>query len=116
MPRTKIVNGKQVALTAQEEAERDAEEAAWAAQESQRQIVELQRNLPQTIRTTMQGYSNATKTAFYRSGLRAALREAIEDGEIALAKSIIEQARAFGREQNQAKNALIAVLNAALGL
>lgn len=30
MPRFKNVNGKDVQLTAQEEAERDAEEAAWS--------------------------------------------------------------------------------------
>ena len=36
MPRTKMVNGVPTPMTAQEEAERDIEEAAWAASEPAR--------------------------------------------------------------------------------
>lgn len=36
MPRTKLVNGEKVRLSAAEEAKRDAEEAAWTAAASDR--------------------------------------------------------------------------------
>lgn len=36
MPRTKLVNGKEVPLTVEEEAARDAEEADWTAGEAAR--------------------------------------------------------------------------------
>jgi hypothetical protein len=46
MPRFKLVNGQRIQLTAEEEALRDAEEAAWAAGAFDRAITELrnQRN------------------------------------------------------------------------
>ena len=41
MPRYKLVNGERIQLTAQEEADRDAEEAAWEAGAFDRAMVEL---------------------------------------------------------------------------
>ncbi len=41
MPRYKMVNGERVQLTAEEEAARDAEEAAWTAGAKDRAIANL---------------------------------------------------------------------------
>ena len=41
MPRYKLVNGERIQLTAQEEADRNAEEAAWEAGAFDRAMVEL---------------------------------------------------------------------------
>ena len=41
MARTKLVNGERIPLTAEEEAARDAEEAAWAAGAFDRAIADL---------------------------------------------------------------------------
>lgn len=58
MARFKLVNGQQVQLTAQEEAARDAEEAAWAAGN----VVRLrERQFEETVKSAGAQFSDAEK-------------------------------------------------------
>ena len=74
MPRFKLVNGTQVQLTAEEEAARDAEEAAWAAGAFDRAIANLRAERDRKIAATdYHALSDNTMSAemtTYRQALR----------------------------------------------
>jgi len=74
MPRFKLVNGVQVQLTAEEEAARDAEEAAWAAGAFDRAIANLRAERDRKIAATdYHALSDNTMSAemtTYRQALR----------------------------------------------
>ena len=74
MPRFKVVNGKSIQLTAEEEAARDAEEKEWADGAPARRMVELrrQRNLL-LVETDWYGMSDVAMDSdmtVYRQALR----------------------------------------------
>ena len=74
MPRFKLVNGVQVQLTAEEEAARDAEEAAWTASAFDRAIANLRAERDRKIAATdYHALSDNTMSAemtTYRQALR----------------------------------------------
>ena len=74
MPRFKLVNGVQVQLTAEEEAARDAEEAAWAAGAFDRAIADVRAKRDRLIAATdYHALSDNTMSAemtTYRQALR----------------------------------------------
>ena len=74
MARTKLVNGVRIALTAEEEAARDAEEAAWAAGAFDREIAEVRSRRNRLLaETDWWGASDNTMTTAqtnYRQALR----------------------------------------------
>ena len=74
MPRFKLVNGVQVQFTAEEEAARDAEEAAWAAGAFDRAIANLRAERDRKIAATdYHALSDNTMSAemtTYRQALR----------------------------------------------
>lgn len=74
MPRFKLVNGVSVQLTAEEEAARDAEEAAWAAGAFDRAIAEVRTKRDRLIaQTDYLALSDNTLTdamTTYRQALR----------------------------------------------
>jgi len=74
MPRFKLVNGVQVQLTAEEEAARDAEEAAWAAGAFDRAIADVRAKRDRLIaQTDYLALSDNTLTdamTTYRQALR----------------------------------------------
>jgi len=74
MARTKLVNGERIALTAEEEAARDAEEAAWAAGAFDRAIADVRSKRNRLLaETDYLALSDQTLTAdmtTYRQTLR----------------------------------------------
>jgi len=74
MARTKLVNGERIALTAEEEAARDAEEAAWAAGAFDRAIADVRSKRDRLLAATdYLALSDQTLTAdmtTYRQALR----------------------------------------------
>lgn len=74
MARTKLVNGERIALTAEEEAARDAEEAAWAAGAFDRAIADVRSKRNRLLaETDYLALSDQTLTAdmtTYRQALR----------------------------------------------
>ena len=74
MARTKLVNGVRIALTAEEEAARDAEEAAWAAGAFDREIAEVRsrrnRLLAETDFYALSDVTMSSDMTTYRQALR----------------------------------------------
>ena len=74
MARTKVVNGVRMDLTPEEETARDAEEAAWAAGQFDRDIERLRddrnRNLAATDWYALQDVTMSDAMAAYRQDLR----------------------------------------------
>ena len=74
MARTKLVNGERIALTAEEEAARDAEEAAWAAGAFDRAIADVRskRNalLAETDFYALSDVTMSSDMTTYRQALR----------------------------------------------
>ena len=74
MPRYKLVNGIKIQLTAEEEATRDAEEAAWAAGAFDRAMSDLRvkRNqlLSQTDYLALSDNTLSSEMTTYRQSLR----------------------------------------------
>ena len=74
MARTKLVNGERIALTAEEEAARDAEEAAWAAGAFDRAIADLRskrdRLLAETDYLALSDNTLSSDMTTYRQALR----------------------------------------------
>ena len=74
MPRYKLVNGEQIQLTAEEEAQRDQEEADWEAGAFDRTIADLRRNRNNLLSATdFYGLSDVTMSdemKQYRQDLR----------------------------------------------
>ena len=74
MPRFKLVNGTQVQLTAEEEAARDAEEAAWAAGAFDRAIADLRvkrnRLIAETDYLALSDNTLSAEMTTYRQSLR----------------------------------------------
>ena len=74
MPRYKMVNGEQVQLTAEEEATRDAEEAAWESGAKDRSIANLRAKRNNLLKETDHyGLSDVTMSdsmSAYRQELR----------------------------------------------
>ena len=74
MARTKVVNGVRMNLTPEEESARDAEEAAWAAGQVDRDIYELRndrnRKLASTDWYALQDVTMSDAMAAYRQDLR----------------------------------------------
>ena len=74
MPRYKLVNGERIQFTAEEEAARDAEEAAWEAGAFDRAIEQLRKDRNKLLaETDWWGASDNTMTAEqtqYRQDLR----------------------------------------------
>jgi hypothetical protein len=74
MPRTKLVNGVRVNLTAEEEAARDAEEAAWAAGAFDRAIADMRatrnRLLTETDYLALSDHTLSAEMSTYRQALR----------------------------------------------
>ena len=74
MARTKLVNGERIALTAEEETARDAEEAAWAAGAFDRAIADVRskRNalLAETDFYALSDVTMSSDMTTYRQALR----------------------------------------------
>ena len=74
MPRFKLVNGVQVQFTAEEEAARDAEEAAWAAGAFDRAIADVRRKRDALIKATdylaLSDNTLSAEMTTYRQALR----------------------------------------------
>ena len=74
MPRYKLVNGERIQLTAQEEAARDAEEAAWSAGAFDRAMADLRQRRNNLLKDTdFYALSDVTMSAdmtTYRQDLR----------------------------------------------
>jgi hypothetical protein len=74
MPRTKLVNGVQVQFTAEEEAARDAEEAAWAAGAFDRAIADVRSKRDALIKATdylaLSDNTLSAEMTTYRQALR----------------------------------------------
>ena len=74
MPRFKLVNGTQVQFTAEEEAARDAEEAAWAAGAFDRAIADLRvkrnRLIAETDYLALSDNTMSAEMTTYRQALR----------------------------------------------
>ena len=75
MPRFKMVNGERIQLTAEEEAERDAEEKAWADGAAARRmnLLRMQRN-NRLAETDWMGNSDVTMSIAWKN-YRQALRD-----------------------------------------
>lgn len=87
MYRYKMVNGERIQFTPEEEALRDAEEAAWAAEQAQRnQLRQAIAPLEAAFEAMPKGKQSLLK------GLRADVRAALEAGDIAEAREILETA------------------------
>ena len=74
MPRYKLVDGEQIQLTAEEEAQRDAEEAAWSDGAFDRAMAKLRedrnRRLAETDYLALSDNTLTTEMANYRTKLR----------------------------------------------
>ena len=74
MPRYKLVNGENIQLTAEEEAQRDAEEAAWEAGAFDRAMANLRQKRNRLIAETdylaLSDNTLSTEMANYRTQLR----------------------------------------------
>ena len=74
MPRYKLINGENIQLTAEEEAARDAEEAAWEAGAFDRAMANLRqdrnRRLAETDYLALSDNTLSTEMANYRTELR----------------------------------------------
>jgi len=74
MPRLKLVNGTQVQFTAEEEAARDTEEAAWAAGAFDRAIADLRvkrnRLIAETDYLALSDNTLSAEMTTYRQALR----------------------------------------------
>ena len=74
MPRYKLVNGEQIQLTAEEEAQRDAEETAWEAGAKDRALANLRQKRNNLLKETDHyGLSDIVMTSemtTYRQKLR----------------------------------------------
>ena len=74
MPRYKLVNGETIQLTAEEEAQKDAEEAAWANGAKDRALANLRQKRNNLLKETDHyGLSDVTMSAemqTYRQDLR----------------------------------------------
>ena len=74
MPRFKLVNGTQVQFTAEEEAARDTEEAAWAAGAFDRAIADLRvkrnRLIAETDYLALSDNTLSAEMTTYRQALR----------------------------------------------
>ena len=74
MPRYKLVNGERIQLTAEEEAQRDQEEADWKAGAFDRAIASLRqdrnRRLAETDYLALSDNTLSTEMANYRTQLR----------------------------------------------
>jgi len=74
MTRYHSINGERVAFTAEEEKARDAEEAAWAAGQAERDLEDLREKRNQLlVETDYFGFSDVTMTdamSTYRQALR----------------------------------------------
>ena len=74
MARTKLVNGVRIALTAEEEAARDAEEATWAAGAFNRAIADVRsrrnRLLAETDFYALSDVTMSSDMTTYRQALR----------------------------------------------
>ena len=74
MPRYKLVNGETIQLTAEEEAQRDAEEQAWNDGAFDRAIADLRqdrnRKLAETDYLALSDNTLSTEMANYRTQLR----------------------------------------------
>ena len=74
MTRYHSINGERVAFTAEEEAARDAEEAAWASGQAARDLEDLREKRNQLlVETDYFGFSDVTMTdamSTYRQALR----------------------------------------------
>ena len=79
MPRYRIVNGKKIQFTAEEEKARDAEEKVWADGELNRSLNEL-RNLRNNLlkETDYLGLSDSTMSSSFRT-YRQSLRDITQD-------------------------------------
>ena len=75
MPRYKMVNGEKIQFTAQEEAERDAEEQAWADGAPARRMADLRDQRNQLLaETDWMGNSDVTMSEDWKT-YRQALRD-----------------------------------------
>ena len=85
MPRYKMVNGERVQLTAEEEAARDAEEAAWNAGAKDRSMANLRAKRNNLLKETDHyGLSDVTMSedmTAYRQELRDLPSTVAEDDE-----------------------------------
>ena len=85
MPRYKMVNGERVQLTAEEEAARDAEEAAWEAGAKDRAMANLRAKRNNLLKETDHyGLSDVTMSedmTAYRQELRDLPSTVAEDDE-----------------------------------
>ena len=86
MPRFKVVNGKSIQLTAEEEAARDAEEKEWADGAPARRMAELrrQRNIL-LVETDWYGMSDVTMDSdmtVYRQALRDITKQTPSDDKL----------------------------------
>ena len=74
MPRYKMVNGERIQLTAEEEAARDAEEAAWTAGAKDRAIANLRAKRDALLKETdhygLSDVTMSTEMETYRTKLR----------------------------------------------
>ena len=74
MPRYKMVNGERVQLTAEEEAARDAEEAAWTAGAKDRAMASLRAKRDALLKETdhygLSDVTMSTEMETYRTKLR----------------------------------------------
>ena len=74
MPRFKMVNGERIQLTAEEEAQRDAEEQAWADGAFDREIARLRqernRRLAETDFYALSDVTMSAEMTTYRQELR----------------------------------------------
>ena len=74
MARHKIVNGERIEFTPEEEIARDAEEAAWAAGQFDRDIARLREDRNRTLTSTdwhaLQDVTMSDAMAAYRQDLR----------------------------------------------
>ena len=86
MPRFKMVNGVRIQFTAEEEAERDAEEKAWADAAPARRMTDLRTRRNQLLaETDWMGNSDVTmSTAWknYRQALRDITKTTPADDEL----------------------------------
>tara|TARA_B100000035_G_scaffold281819_1_gene262994 strand:- start:1744 stop:2040 length:297 start_codon:yes stop_codon:yes gene_type:complete len=86
MPRYKMVNGERIQLTAEEEAARDAEEAAWEAGAKDRAIDDLRQKRNNLLKETdyyaLSDVTMSTDMQNYRQSLRD-LTNSISDDDTA---------------------------------
>ena len=86
MPRFKMVNGVRIQFTAEEEAERDAEEKAWADGAPARRMFDLREQRNQLlVETDWMGNSDVTMTdawKVYRQALRDITKQTPADDSL----------------------------------